>query len=272
MSSGRRAVRTAVRQPAVAGLFYPSDPRALAAQIDELLGAVEVPADDVLADAYVVPHAGYRYSGPTAAQVYARLRAHATEVSRVVVAGPAHHVPLEGCAVSGALRWRTPLGEVPLDPHAEALAAAGYVIVDDAPHAAEHSIEVQVPFLQRALGEAPLLPIVVGESGVEQVAAMIAAAAEPDPAGTVVLCSTDLSHYLPDEQARQQDRRTLQAVLDLAPERIGVRDACGVFALRGLVRWARQTGVHPRLLDYSTSADTTGDPTRVVGYAALAFA
>jgi hypothetical protein len=204
--------------------------------------------------------------------VYARLRVHASQVSRVVVAGPAHHVPVEGCVVSGAVRWRTPLGEVPVDRHAEALAAAGYVITDDIPHAPEHSIEVQLPFLQRALGEVPVLPMVVGPSGADDVAATIAAAVEPDPAGTVVLCSTDLSHYLPDEQARQQDSRTLRAVADLAPERIGVRDACGVFALRGLVSWARRTGLGPRLLDYSTSASATGDPTRVVGYAALAFA
>jgi AmmeMemoRadiSam system protein B len=271
MSPGRRAVRTTVRPPAVAGLFYPADPRVLAAEVDEMLDVVEVPADDVLAPAYVVPHAGYRYSGPTAAQVYARLRVHASEVSRVVVAGPAHHVPVEGCVVSDALRWRTPLGEVPVDRHAEALAAAGYVIIDDLPHAPEHSIEVQLPFLQRALGEVPLLPMVVGPSDIDDVAATIAAAVEREPAATVVLCSTDLSHYLPDEQARHQDRRTIRAVLDLAPELIGVRDACGVFALRGLVGWARRTGLSPRLLDYSTSADATGDPTGVVGYAALAF-
>ncbi|NJC64536.1 AmmeMemoRadiSam system protein B [Planosporangium flavigriseum] len=265
-------MRTAVRQPAVAGLFYPADPRALAALVDELLDSVEVPAGDVLAPAYVVPHAGYRYSGLTAAQVYARLRRHAPEVTRVVVVGPAHHTPLSGCAVSGAQQWRTPLGELPVDPYADALAAAGYVVVDDHPHAPEHSIEVQVPFLQRALGEVALLPILVGETGVDEAAATIAAAIEPDPAGTVVLCSTDLSHYLPDERAREQDWRTVRAVLDLAPERIGARDACGVFALRGLVGWARRTGLGARLLDYSTSADATGDPTRVVGYAALAFA
>jgi AmmeMemoRadiSam system protein B len=260
-----------VRAPAAAGLFYPADPRALAAEVDELLDAVEVPADDALAPAYVVPHAGYRYSGPTAAHVYARLRRHASEVSRVVVAGPAHQVPVEGCVVSGALRWRTPLGEVPVDRRAEELVAAGHAVVDDVPHAPEHSIEVQLPFLQRAVGEVALLPVVVGPSRVDDVAATIAAAAEPDPAGTVVLCSTDLSHYLPDQQARRRDRETLRAVAELAPERIGVADACGVYALRGLVDWARRAGLGPRLLDYATSAETTGDPSRVVGYAALAF-
>jgi AmmeMemoRadiSam system protein B len=130
---------------------------------------------------------------------------------------------------------------------------------------------VQLPFLQRALGEVPLLPIVVGQSGAADVAATIRAAVGPDPTGTVVLCSTDLSHYLPDEQARRHDRQTLAAVAELAPERIGVRDACGVFALRGLLEWARRDGLEPTLLDYSTSAETTGDPTRVVGYAAVSF-
>ncbi|GII22343.1 AmmeMemoRadiSam system protein B [Planosporangium mesophilum] len=272
MAGGRRAVRTAARPPAVAGLFYPADPRVLATQVDQLLDAVDVPANDVLAPAYVVPHAGYQYSGPTAAHVYARLRHHASEVSRVVVAGPAHRVPVEGCVVSGAREWLTPLGEVPVDQRVDALVANGYAVFDDLPHAPEHSIEVQLPFLQRTVGEVPLVPIVVGPSGVDDVAAALSAAAEPDPAGTVVLCSTDLSHYLPDEQARQRDGETLRAVGDLAPERIGEGDACGVFALRGLVGLARRVGLEPWLLDYATSADTTGDPTRVVGYAAVAFA
>lgn len=269
-----RAVGTAggeVRPPAVAGRFYPAEPRILTAAVDELLDAVEVPADDVLARAYVVPHAGYRYSGPTAAHVYARLRAHAAEVSRVVIVGPAHRVPVKGCAVSGALRWRTPLGEVAVDRCAAAMATDGHVVIDDVPHAPEHSIEVQLPFLQRALGDAPVLPIAVGMSTVDDVAATIATAVELSPAGTVVVCSTDLSHYLPDAQARGRDRRTIQAVVDLAPERIGVRDACGVFALRGLVGWARQGGLAPGLLDHSTSADTGGDPVRVVGYPAISF-
>ncbi|MGC9667073.1 AmmeMemoRadiSam system protein B [Planosporangium sp. 12N6] len=261
-----------MRPPAVAGLFYPADPRELAAEIDDLLEAVAVPDDDVLAPAYVVPHAGYRYSGPTAAQVYARLRAHAAEVDRVVVAGPSHRQPVRGCVVPGAQRWDTPLGGLPVDRRAESLASAGYAAVDDVPHAAEHSLEVQLPFLRRALGEVPVLPVVVGRAEPADVADAVRAAVAPDPAGTVVLCSTDLSHYLPDERARRHDRQTLRAVDDLAADAIGVSDACGVFALRGLVEWARRDDLRARLLDYSTSAESTGDPTRVVGYAAIAFA
>lgn len=261
----------AVRPPVVAGEFYPGDPEKLATDVDAMLDAVDVPADDVLARAYVVPHAGYRYSGPTAAHVYARLRAHAADVSRVVIVGPAHRVPLKGCAVSGAQWWLTPLGDVSIDGYAAALAAAGHAQVDDGPHAPEHSIEVQLPFLQRALADVPVLPIAVGVASVDDVAATLASALALATTGAVVLCSTDLSHYLPDEQARQQDRRTLAAVDELAPDRIGLRDACGVYALRGLVGWARREGLGARLLAYATSAETSGDPGRVVGYPAMAF-
>jgi AmmeMemoRadiSam system protein B len=257
------------RPPAVAGEFYPAEPHLLATTVDTLLDSVRVPDDDVLAPAYVVPHAGYRYSGPTAAHVYARLRAHAGEVSRVIVIGPSHRVPVKGCAVSGAQRWRTPLGEVPVDRTAADMITDGHVVIDDLPHAAEHSIEVQVPFLQRALGDVPLLPIVVGSSTVVDVVVTVAAAVELDPAGTVVLCSTDLSHFQPEELARRQDERTLRAVAALAPERIGVRDACGVFALRGLVGWVRHSRLTPHVLGYATSADAGGEADRVVGYAAV---
>jgi AmmeMemoRadiSam system protein B len=262
----------AVRPPAVAGQFYPADPTELATLVDGLLDAVAVPSAESLADAYVVPHAGYRYSGPTAAHVYARLRANAGDIRRVVIVGPAHHVPTAGCVISGAVSWRTPLGELPVDRGAVVMVKDGHGTVDERPHGPEHSIEVQLPFLQRALGEVPILPIVVGSSTVDDVVVTIAAAIEVDAPGTVVVCSTDLSHYLPDGQARRQDRRTIQAIVDLAPERIGVRDACGVFALRGLVGWARHGHLSPRLLHHATSAETGGDPSRVVGYPAIAFA
>ncbi|HET8681127.1 MAG TPA: AmmeMemoRadiSam system protein B [Micromonosporaceae bacterium] len=271
-ASGSRYQRS-TRPPAVAGSFYPGDPHALAGLVDRMLDAVDVPAGDRLAPAYCVPHAGYRYSGPTAAHTYARLRAHADRVSRVVILGPAHHTPLRGCAVPTTDGWVTPLGDVAVDvTAARTLAADGHVVADDGPHAPEHSVEVQVPFLQRALpGGVPILPILVGRSTVEDLVVTIEAAVELAPPGTVLLCSTDLSHYLADDAARRQDARTARAVLDLAPERIGVRDACGVYALRGTVGWARHRGLRPQLLDLSTSADTSGDTSRVVGYAAFAF-
>jgi AmmeMemoRadiSam system protein B len=262
-----------MRPPAVAGHFYPADPVVLARLVDRLVGNVQVPADEPLAAAYVVPHAGYRFSGPTAAEVYARLRPHAATIRRVILVGPAHRVPLKGCAVPAVGAWRTPLGELSIDPAATVLAATGRAVADDTPHAPEHSLEVQLPFLQRVVGEGfAVLPIVAGPSTVEDLVATIAADVGAAGEGTVVLCSTDLSHYLPDEQARTVDRHTAQAVLALEPDRIGVRDACGVFALRGLVGWARHAGLAPKLIRLSTSADTSGDRGRVVGYPAFALA
>lgn len=259
------------REPAVAGTFYPADSASLAKIVDRLVGEVTVGNDDQLGWGYIVPHAGYRYSGPIAAQVYARLRAHAARVRRVVLVGPAHRVPLEGCAATGAELWRTPLGDVPVDTvGVRALAAAGLVAVDDRPHEPEHSLEVQVPFLQRVLDQTvPIVPICVGQARAERVAAVVEAASRDD--GTVVLCSTDLSHYLPDEQARERDGRTAEAIMTLSDDRIGGYDACGSFALRGLLRWAARTGLRPVPLALGNSSDASGDPERVVGYSAFAL-
>lgn len=258
---------TRIRRPAVAGRFYPREAGRLAETVDRLLDAVEIPDEEALAAAYIVPHAGYRYSGPTAAQVFARLRRHASQVQRVVLVGPAHFVPLAGCAAPAATGWATPLGELPVE---DAARLSDQLIVDDAPHLPEHSLEVQLPFLQRALGRpVPILPVAVGRAETETVTAVVGATA--GRAGTVVLCSTDLSHYLDLPAASARDARTAAAITDLAPERIGVREACGAYALRGLLAWARAIGLRPELLALTTSADTAGDPSRVVGYGAFAL-
>jgi AmmeMemoRadiSam system protein B len=259
-----------MRAPAVAGRFYPQDAGELAATVDALLDAAPVPDDEPLADAYVVPHAGYKYSGRTAAQVYARVRRHADRVRRVVLIGPAHYLPLIGCAGPSHTIWATPLGDVAVDrPSVSALAGQGHAAVDDVPHEREHSLEVQLPFLQRVLpAGVPVVPLAVGASREDDLVVTLVAAVEP---GTLVLCSTDLSHYQAQAAARRQDDRTAKAVLDLAPERIGPRDACGVYALRGLLAWARHQRLRPRQLHLCTSADTTGDLSQVVGYGAFAF-
>jgi AmmeMemoRadiSam system protein B len=192
------------------------------------------------------------------------LRRHAVHIGRIVLVGPAHRVRLEGCAAPTAARWLTPLGPVTIVPAVE---VAG-LVADDAPHAPEHSLEVQLPFLQRVVPGVPVLPIAVGMSTVDAVASVIAALAP----GAVLLCSTDLSHYHPDAEARRQDERTARAVEALRPDLIGVRDACGVFALRGTVEWVRRVGLRARRLALTTSADSGGDPGRVVGYPAFAFA
>ena len=229
------------------------------------------PDGSAAAAAYVVPHAGYRFSGPTAAHAYARLRGR-TDVDRVVLLGPAHFVPLYGCAVPAVDTWLTPLGEVAIDiAGAKALVEAGHAAIDDQPHAPEHSLEVQLPFLQRTLGDFRVLPIAVGVSSVDDVAACVAGAlAYPSRADrTVVICSTDLSHYLDEDSANAQDEQTVRAIGELAPERIGVTDACGAYALRGLLGWARLNELTVQVLRRCTSASTGGPSSRVVGYAAV---
>jgi hypothetical protein len=258
-----------IRPPAVAGRFYPREAATLAAAVDRLLDSVDLPEPEPLAPGYLVPHAGYRFSGPTAAEVYARLRRHAAQVHRVVLVGPAHFVPVAGCVAPASPAWRTPLGELPVE---DAAGLAGHgLTVDDLPHAPEHSLEVQLPFLQRALGRpVPILPVVVGAGAPAAVAALLTGAGA-GATGTVVLCSTDLSHYLDRAAAEVADARTADAIGAQAPDRIGPGDACGVFALRGLLTWGRAAGLRPELLDRCTSADTAGNPDRVVGYAAFAF-
>ncbi len=254
------------RPPAVAGLFYPEDASELAATVDGLLDAAS--GDGRSARAVVAPHAGYVYSGPVAASAYRALRERRGELGRIAILGPSHVVPLRGAAVPRADAWATPLGELPVDDGLRAAAAAAGAIVADELHASEHAAEVQLPFLQRLCEPVPsVLPVAVGESTVDEAASLVAALWDVADA---VIVSTDLSHYLDQATARKVDRRTADAVVGRRADDIGRSDACGVFALRGLVEHARRVGASVRLLDLRTSADTTGTPDRVVGYAAFA--
>lgn len=259
-----------VRRPTVAGSFYPADRSELADTVDELLAAAAHgghPAPVAL----VVPHAGYVYSGPVAATAYATLRPLAGVIRRVALLGPAHRVRLHGLAVPATSAWATPLGLVRVDADLRAAAVAAGAVVADEPHRDEHALEVQLPFLQRVLGAGfTVLPVAVGESSPAAVADLIERVAG-DPA-TRVLVSTDLSHYHDRQTAVRLDRRTADAVLARAEDEIGPYDACGSAALRGLLAHARRRGLVARLLDLRTSADTAGDPRRVVGYGAFAFA
>ena len=261
------AGRGLIRPPAVAGAFYPADPDELARTVDGLLDRAAVDAEGPRPSALVVPHAGYPYSGPTAAAGYACVRD--LEARRVVVLGPAHFVGLAGMAVPRAEAWRTPLGTVELDGELRALAAAAGAAIDDEPHAPEHAIEVQLPFLQRALAEGwTFLPVAVGSTPPEPVADLL------DPLwGNVdlLVVSTDLSHYLDETTARRIDRATAEAVLRLDLGGVGRDAACGGYALRGLLAFAARHDLAPRLLRLSTSADASGDPSSVVGYGAFAF-
>jgi AmmeMemoRadiSam system protein B len=257
------------RPPAVAGLFYPAEPARLAAAVDALLSAAgPAPASGGRTAALIVPHAGYRYSGPVAAAAYARVRGWSP--ARVILLGPAHFVPLTGSAVPRAAAWTTPLGRVPIDPVARDLAlTVGGVHGADEPHAGEHALEVQLPFLQRAIDpDLAMLPVATAAPADDVADLLDAVTAD---ARTLVVVSTDLSHYLPEADARARDGRTIGAVLELRPDRVGRHSACGAHSLRGLLAWAARAGRTPTLLSYRTSADATGDRHRVVGYAAFAL-
>jgi len=255
------------RPPVAAGTFYPAEGGDLARTVDALLDAANAAVDEPRPRAIVVPHAGYVYSGSVAAQGYARVRG--LEVRRLVVLGPAHFVPLRGAAVPAASAWRTPLGTIAVDPELREAAVAADVSVDDRPHAPEHAIEVQLPFLLRALGpDWTFLPVAVGLTPAGSVADLLDRLANDID---LLVVSTDLSHYLDEVSAHRIDERTARAVLRLDAEGIGEDAACGRYPLRGLLEFASRRGLTPRLLRLGTSADASGDPSSVVGYGAFAF-
>ena len=256
------------RDAAVSGSFYPSDPGVLSAQVAAFIDAGHPPALAPLR-ALVVPHAGYIYSGPTAGVAYAALRAQAAAPRRILLLGPAHRVALRGLALSTAEAWATPLGSVSLDVDgAKRLQAQGLARFNDEAHAEEHSLEVQLPFLQALLPSFSLLPVVVGQASADAVARLIDAALTP---GTLLLLSTDLSHYLPYDQAGIMDRATAGAVQEGRAGELVPEGACGYYPLRGLLQVAQARGWRARLLDLRNSGDTAGDKQAVVGYGAWGF-
>jgi AmmeMemoRadiSam system protein B len=256
-----------VRPAAVAGLFYPAAEAELRATVDALLAGPEpaAPAPKAL----IVPHAGYAYSGAVAGLAFRALRPLAGTVQRVVLLGPSHREWFRGLAVPRAHAFATPLGLAPIDALAVSrLAALPTVLVADSPHAREHSLEVQVPFLQRLLPGALLVPIVVGEATTAEVEAVIELVwGGPE---TLIVVSSDLSHYRPYRQAQERDRATAAAILDARPDLTG-EDACGCIAVNGLLGVARRRGLRIGLLELRNSGDTAGDRERVVGYGAFGF-
>jgi MEMO1 family protein len=262
-----------VRPTAVAGAFYPQASRTLRQMLRQSFDAAapDEPVDSQIPKAIVVPHAGYQYSGPIAASAYARLAAARSTIRRVVLAGPSHRVWLHGLGVSSADAFETPLGLVPIDAdlRTRALGLPG-VHIDDAAHAYEHSLEVQLPFLQTVLDEFALLPLVVGEATTEQVATVLEECwGGPE---TLVVISTDLSHYHRYDDAVALDAGTAAAIVGLRPAEIGDSSACGSRPLRGLLQVARQRRLAVEQLDLRNSGDTAGDRNRVVGYGAFAVA
>jgi AmmeMemoRadiSam system protein B/AmmeMemoRadiSam system protein A len=263
----------AIRPAAVAGTFYPADAATLRAQVQACMDeAREHGADKGAAPKLlIVPHAGYIYSGPIAGRAYARLAPWAERVRRVVLAGPTHRVAVRGVAVPTVDSFETPLGRIAIDAQArEAVAGLPQVVLDDRVHAHEHSLEVQLPFLQAVLGGGfTLLPLAVGEADAQEVAEVIERLWGGDE--TLIVISSDLSHYMGYDEARALDRATVGRIVDMATD-IDPHEACGAHALNGALVAARRHRLEPELLDLRNSGDTAGDRRRVVGYAALALA
>ena len=257
-----------VRQPAVAGMFYPDNKVELHQQVADYLGAAK-PSDET-PRALVVPHAGYIYSGPIAASGFVNLLPLKDKIKRVVLFGPSHRVAFKGIAAPTSNVFSTPLGNIPLDVDSlTKLCTLPQVQQLDSAHAQEHSLEVQLPFLQEVLGDFYLVPLVVGDSQPIEVAQVMEAFWH-DP-GTLIVVSSDLSHYHDYASAQHMDTKTCAAIENLTPEAISYDDACGRNPLLGLLTLARQHDLKVNTLDLRNSGDTAGDKNRVVGYGAWLF-
>ena len=257
-----------VRRPAVAGLFYPADPAELRADVAAYLagaGAGVGPAPKAL----IAPHAGYVYSGPVAASAYARLRAAAGRVTRVVVLAPAHRLAFRGLAMPTATEFLTPLGPIAVDRAAlDSIADLPQALALDAAFDGEHALEVHLPFLQAILGRFALVPLIVGDASAEQVAEVIDRLWGGEE--TLIVVSSDLSHYLAYDAAKARDARTTRCIESLDPS-VGYHDACGRNPVNGLLTVARRRGLTVETVDLRNSGDTAGPRDHVVGYGAYVF-
>lgn len=254
-----------IRAPAVAGMFYPINPKEVRHMVKNLLGQVK--ETEAIPKAIIVPHAGYIYSGPVAATAYAHLYQVREIIKRVVLVGPSHRVSFKGLAASSAQSFATPLGNIPLDRKMlDDLLTLKQVSLLDEAHALEHSLEVHLPFLQEILNNFSLVPLVVGEATPEEIAEVL----EKVWGGkeTLIIVSTDLSHYLDYETACRMDAFTSKAIENLKPEEIRHDQACGCRPINGLLHVARKHQLQIKTVDLRNSGDTAGPKNRVVGYGA----
>lgn len=258
-----------IRPSAVAGTFYPYPRQELEREVNLLLQKVPTSNFNVMPKAIIVPHAGYIYSGPTAAIAYSQLSSLRKTIRRVVLLGPVHRVAVRGLALPGADAFETPLGCVELDQKAiSSISNMPQVTVSAAAHALEHSLEVQLPFLQTVLEDFKLVPLAVGDATPAEVAAVLDKLWGGDE--TLIVISSDLSHFLPYYVAQSVDQETVQSILDLHGP-ISHDQACGGTPINGFMLAAQRHHLLPQLLDYRNSGDTAGDKSRVVGYASFAF-
>ncbi|TQV76708.1 AmmeMemoRadiSam system protein B [Aliikangiella marina] len=258
-----------VRPPAVAGSFYPGDQVNLSHLVDDLISHSESHFS-YNARGFIVPHAGYQYSGSTAAEAYALIAKQKAEIKRVVLLGPCHREWIAGIAVPSCDKFSSPLGDIPLDIEAiNLLAKLPQVSVSDKAHKEEHSLEVQLPFLQRALDEFQLIPLAVGDATPEEVAEVIETLWKLE--NTIVVVSSDLSHFLSYDDANIIDHLTTRKILDKNYQALDHHMACGCTPIQGLLEVASEKSLNVSLLKQCNSGDTAGDKSRVVGYAAYAI-
>jgi len=257
-----------IREPAVAGLFYPDNAIVLKKLLNDILE--NAPHSEIIPRAIIAPHAGYVYSGEIAASAYKHLEPIKDKIHRVVLLGPTHRVALYGCAVSGADYFRTPLGDVPIDTESvQELLIHPQVQLSDIAHEAEHSLEVQLPFLQTVLDEFVLLPIAVGHTDANSVMEILEFFWRDQ--ATFFVISSDLSHFHDYQNAQKIDQQTTTAIEELQSDFITGEMACGSYPVNGLLKLAQKHKLHCKTLDLRNSGDTAGDKSRVVGYGAYAF-
>jgi AmmeMemoRadiSam system protein B len=261
--------RAKIRPPAVAGSFYPGSPQRLRAELESLLADAPVRAAHRL-KAVIAPHAGYVYSGKIAASAFVQLRERAKEITRVVLIGPAHYLALRGIAVPTVEAFETPLGPVPVDHAAlAAIADLPCVLANDAAHAPEHALEVELPFLQMTLGHFQVVPLLVGDAEPKEVAQALRRLW--GGAETLIVISSDLSHYHDYESARRLDAATAGTIERGDWAQLGSRNACGFLPIAGLLVETAQRGLAAQRLALCNSGDSAGGRDRVVGYGAWAF-
>lgn len=258
-----------IRNPSVAGVFYPADPMILATTIKDLLTGApnfDIPAPKAI----IAPHAGYIYSGPIAASIYKTLIPHKDSIRRVVLLGPAHRVAFDGIAVTQVNSFATPLGTIPVDEQSiNSILELPEVKVFEQAYNMEHCLEVQLPFLQSILTNFTIVPCIVGNSQPLSVANVIQKLWGDEH--TLIVVSSDLSHYFDYATAQQLDAVTSVAIEQLEPDNIRNNQACGRLPIKGLLLAAKQFNLQPRVLDVRNSGDTAGDRNRVVGYGAYHF-
>ncbi len=260
--------RISIRPPAVAGSFYPQNVTQLNSMLDEYLNIKAIDINPP--KAVIAPHAGYIYSGQIAASVYLTVEKLKSQITRVVLLGPAHRVYVKGIALTSNTHFATPLGNVPIDTQVlNKLENYPYVQFFDEAHEQEHSLEVHVPFLQKVLNDFTLIPLLVGDAEPEQVATILEELWGGDE--TLIVISSDLSHYLDYETACKTDSDTTHLIENFEYKKIGSNQACGCMPMRGLLKLAHEKNMNIQTLDLRNSGDTAGTKDRVVGYGAYAL-